>query len=190
MLPSLRVLLCTATAALVMIAPPAFRLSAGATATAQDQDPAPAFLSTFSGGAVEGKRARTQTTPQAFLPSAGFVNVTGATLAWFVTPGDSDLFNVSFSAVCRKSGGGALLIRVLDNFAAAMEPYDGGQVFCSSTLATPTVATFKGNWVRRSGGALLGTNHTLQVQVQDDGPAPGRACAVCVFYGASGVLIA
>jgi hypothetical protein len=168
MLPSLRVLLCTATAALVMIAPPESTFSAGATAIAQDQGPAPAFLSTFSGGVVEGKLARTQTTLQGFLPSAGFVNVTGATLVRFVTPGDTDLFNVSFSAVCRKSGGGALLIRVLDN-GAAMEPYDGGQVFCSSTLSAPTVATYKGNWVRRSGGAILGTNHTLQVQVRNTG---------------------
>jgi hypothetical protein len=169
MLPRLRVPLCTATAALVMIALPEFRLSAGATAIVQDQGPAPAFLSTFSGGAVKAKLARTQTTLQGFFPSAGFVNVTGATLVRFVTPGDTDLFNVSFSAVCRHSGAGALLIRVLDNFAAAMEPYDGGQVFCSSTTFTSTVATYKGNWVRRSGGAILGTSHTLQVQVRNTG---------------------
>ena len=166
MLPSLRVLLCTATAALVMIAPPEFRLSTGATAIAQDQGPAPAALSIFSGGAVEGKMARTQTTPQGFLASGVFVNVTGATLVRFVPLGDSDLFNVSFSAVCRKSLGGVLLIRVLDN-GAAMQPYDGGQVFCSSTAVAPTVATYKGNWVRRASGALFGTNHTLQVQVRN-----------------------
>jgi hypothetical protein len=166
MLPSLRVLLCTATAALVMIAPPAFRLSAGATAIAQDQDPAPAALLAFTGGAVEGKMARTQTTPQGFPITAGFVNVTGATLVRFVPLGDTDLFNVSFAAMCRRSLGGALLIRVLDN-GAAMQPYDGGQVFCSSTAVALTAATYKGNWVRRASGALFGTNHTLQVQVRN-----------------------
>jgi hypothetical protein len=165
MLPSLRVVLCTATAVLVMNAPPEFRFSTGATAIAQDQGPAPAVLSSFSGGVAEGKRARTQTTPQGFPITAGFVNVLSATLAWFVPAGDTDLFNVSFSAVCRKFSGGVLLIRVLDN-GVPMQPYDGGQVFCSSTLVTvPTVATYKGNWVRRTTFSLSGLTHTLQVQV-------------------------
>jgi hypothetical protein len=149
-----------------MIAPPEFRLSTGATAIAQDQGPAPAALSIFSGGAVEGKMARTQTTPQLFPITAGFVNVTGATLTRFVPALDSDLFNVSFSAVCRRSFGGSLLIRVLDN-GVPMQPYDGGQVFCFSTAVAPTAATYKGNWVRRSSGAIFGMNHTLQVQVRN-----------------------
>jgi hypothetical protein len=166
MLPSLRVLLCTATAALVMIAPPEFRLSTGATAIAQDQGPAPAALSIFSGGAVEGKMARTQTTPQLFPITAGFVNVLSATLTRFVPALDTDLFNVSFSAVCRKTAGGTLLIRVLDN-GVPMQPYDGFQAFCFSTTLTPTLATYKGNWVRRASGSLLGLTHTLQVQVRN-----------------------
>src|SRR5262245_39166865 len=157
---TIRVLLVAAIAALLMFAPPEFRFSAGTTAIAQD--PAPSVLTVFSGGAVEGKLARTQTTAQAFGASAFYSNVTSATLVRFVPSGDSDLFNVSFSAGCTKSLGGSLLIRVLDN-GVSMQPADGTQVFCSS----PSTATYTGTWVRRSSGAIFtGTNHTLQVQVR------------------------
>src|SRR5262245_4406812 len=100
----IRLLVVAATATLLMIAPPEFRFSTGATAIAPDQgDIAPAFLS-FTGGAVKAKLVRTETVAQVLsLPTVGFINVTNATLSRFVTSGTSDLFNVSFSAECSKS---------------------------------------------------------------------------------------
>jgi hypothetical protein len=159
----IRALTMAGIAALLMIAPPEFRYSAGTAAIAQDQGDGvePAFLTTFSGGAVEAKLARTQTTAQGFAANGFFLNVATATLVRFVPFLDSDLFNVSFSAECVKTGGGVLLIRVLDN-GLAMQPDDGFQIFCSS----PTFATYSRTWVRRAGGGILGLNHTLQVQVR------------------------
>jgi hypothetical protein len=152
-----RALFVAALAAPLLIAPSDIR------AVDQDQadGPTPAFLA-FSGGAVEGTRARTEAAPTNLInfPSGPFFNLPNAVLTWFVPAGDSDLLSVSFSAECTKSNG-RVFIRVLDN-GVQMNPVDLAQPFCSG----PAHATYTGTWVRRSAGAaFLGTNHTLVVQL-------------------------
>lgn len=168
----LRVLIVTTIATMLLVASSETRWAAGVTtaraaeaAVIQDQEagPAPAVLLAFSGGAVEGKRARTQTTPTS-LPSGVWTTLPGAALIWFVGALDSDLINVAFSAECNKSANTRLLIRVLDN-GALVAPSDNGQTFCTSTLP----ATHKSNWVRRSSGGLSGLNHTFVVQFFNTG---------------------
>jgi hypothetical protein len=116
----------------------------------------------YAGGPVRAKRARTQTAPSNLAGGAAYVNLPGATLSYTVPAGTSDLFNVAFSAECTKLGGSTAYIRVLDG-GVPMEPYDGFQSFCSSSLP----ATHKGNWARRVGAGA----HTLQVQFRS--PAGG-----------------
>lgn len=119
------------------------------------------------GGFVRGKVARTQTAPTVF--SALFVwlrpsPTLSTSLPWTVASGTTDLFNVTFSGECQKFSGGQLRIRVLDN-GIPMEPYDGFQVFCSSSLP----ATYTGTWVRRVGAGA----HSIQVQFLNSGGGAG-----------------
>lgn len=141
---------------------------------AQEEAPAPEDPSAdagyffYQGGTVRAKRARTYTSPTTFSALNVWRRAAGATLTYVVPAGQSDLFNVSFSAECQKLGGGQLRIRIrhtvgiVTNF---LEPYDGAQAFCSS--ATP--ATYKGNWARRVGAGT----HTLAVEFLNTGFGPG-----------------
>jgi hypothetical protein len=170
-----RALIVAATAAVVMMMSPAVRWSADVTAAtaavaapAQEQVPSPtanaqepadagteAVLLAYTGGAVEGKRARTETTAVSIGSPLFWRPLPNAILGHSVPLLDSDLLNVSFSAECTKLGGGQARIRVLDN-GVPMQPYDGAQVFCSS-LQT---ATYTGTWTRRVGPGA----HTIVVQ--------------------------
>ena len=109
----------------------------------------------YSGGAAKAKRAITQTTATTLTLDGVWVTLPLSTISYIVPTGFTELFNVAFSAECRKTGGDYLRIRILDG-GVAMQPYDGFQVFCSAT----TFATHKGNWVRRVGAGV----HNLTVQ--------------------------
>jgi len=169
-----RALIVAAVAAVVMMMPPAFRWSADVTAAtapvvspaqeqeAAAQDPASAVqagqeavMIAYSGGAAKAKRARTETTARNIGSPLFWRPLTNATLSYTIPFLTSDLLNVSFSAECSKFGGGAARIRVLDN-GVAMQPYDAGQVFCSSL----SPATYTGTWTRRSAAGA----HTIVVQ--------------------------
>jgi hypothetical protein len=125
----------------------------------------PETLTSFSGGAAKAKRARTQTSAST-LPAAAnvWVNLSDASLTYTVATGQNDTFNVAFSAECGMLSAGRAHIRIRVRNAAGfdsfMSPYDGGQVFCSTTSTDPQYATYKGNWVRR----LSPDTYTLQVQ--------------------------
>ena len=155
-----RRMLITMTALAVGLVP-----SADPRAQAQDQEradvtPQAGFFA-YSGGAVRGKRARTQTAASNIGESATWVDLPGATLPWTVPAGTTDLFNVTFSAEGRLFAGGAddyLRIRVFDTLTGAvLEPYDGAQAFFSAD----SYATHTGTWVTRAAAG----NHNLQVQV-------------------------
>jgi hypothetical protein len=119
---------------------------------------------TYTGGFVRRKLARTQTAASQVSAANAWVSIPAAILSTTVPAGTTDLFNVAFSAECTKLLGGSARIRVIDTVAGAvvaLEPYDAGQIFCSSASA----ATNKGNWVRRVGAGT----HTLQVQIFQTG---------------------
>lgn len=132
-----------------------------AVAPAQDAEPAAGLLF-FAGGIAKAKRARTQTAGST-IGSVAWVSLPGAAVAYAVPAGTSDLLNVAFSAECAKIGGGLAYIRVLLSGPSTlpMEPYDAGQVICSSGLT----ATHKGNWALRVGPG----SWTAVVQVRVSG---------------------
>jgi hypothetical protein len=113
---------------------------------------------TYSGGAAKAKRAVTQVTATTFSSTA-WTTLPLSNISYTVSAGLVETFNVSFSAECDKSGGGFAYIRVLDN-GVALQPYDGFQVFCSSA----NLATYKGNWVRRTPLSFVAVTHNLVVQ--------------------------
>ena len=134
----------------------------------QPEDPSPnAGFFVQSGGAAKAKRARTQTFPANFPVFAGFRPLPLATLSYVVPAGQSELFNVAFSAECQKLGGGQLNIAVFHTINGVaqppLEPFDGAQSFCSE--ANPE--THAGLWVRRVGAGT----HVLQVMLLNPGPA-------------------
>jgi hypothetical protein len=122
-----------------------------------------------SGGAVKRKLAKTQTAATTFGETATWFRLPGANLAYTVPAGASDLFNVSFTAECRLFNGGGddyVRIRIIDlNTGVPLEPYDGGQAFCSDD----GYATYTGMWSKRLGAGV----HTLQVElwIFDGAPA-------------------
>jgi hypothetical protein len=113
-----------------------------------------------SGGAVKRKLAKTQTAASVIPETPTWVNLAGATLAYTVPAGTSDLFNVSFTAECRlinAVGLDYLRIRILDTTTGVpLEPYDGAQAFCSAN----GYATHTGMWSKRMSAGV----HNLQVQ--------------------------
>jgi len=123
-------------------------------------DPAGDALTPYSGGAVRGKRALTQTTLWT-ISSTAWTTLPSSYIYWTVGAGTTDLFNFSYSAECYKGGGGWLYIRVYDaTDGVYLSPYDGAQVFCSA----PYYATYKGNWVRRTTYSSVTRTHQLIVQ--------------------------
>ena len=127
-----------------------------------------------SGGAVKRKLARTQTAASLIPETAGWTRLNLATLAYTVPAGTSDLFNVSFTAECRLFGASQndyLRIRIMDlNTGVPLEPYDGGQAFCSAD----NYATYTGMWSKRLGAGV----HNLQVEFFIlDAPALGAVSA-------------
>jgi hypothetical protein len=122
-----------------------------------------------AGGAVKRKLAKTQTNPTTFGETAGWYSLPLANLGYTVAAGDTDLFNVSFTAECRLFNGGAddyVRIRIVDTTTGVpLEPYDGGQAFCSADA----YATHTGIWSKRMGPGV----HNLQVQfwILDGAPA-------------------
>jgi hypothetical protein len=127
---------------------------------------------TWSGGAVKGKRAVTQTALTVLPEAATWAFLPGASITVAVPAQTTDLFNVAFSADCRLVGSvpptDYVRIRILDTVGAvstAIEPYDGDQAFCSANAR----ATHKGNWAKR---VQAGT-HVLRVQfwILDGAPA-------------------
>ena len=131
-----------------------------------------------SGGTVKRKLAKTRTaaTTSVRHHQIGFGSP-GATLAYTVPAGTSDLFNVSFTAECRLFNGGAddyVRIRIMDlNTGVPLEPYDGAQAFCSADA----YATHTGMWSKRLGAGV----HNLQVEflIFDGAPGGGEALS-CV----------
>jgi hypothetical protein len=122
-----------------------------------------------SGGAVKRKLARTQTAATNVPETATWFRLPLATLQYTVPAGQTDLFNVSFTAECRLFNGGAddyVRIRIMDlNTGIPLEPYDGGQAFCSEN----SYATYTGMWSKRLPAGV----HTLQVElfILDGAPA-------------------
>jgi hypothetical protein len=130
---------------------------AAAVATA-DVGPASGFFP-FSGGAVKGMRARTQTTPSSIASPGAWVSLPGAILTWTVPSGIRDTFDVSFTAECTKTLGGSARIRLIDTVSGVItryEPNDNGRTFCSSS----STASYHADWVDRVGAGT----HNLQVQ--------------------------
>jgi hypothetical protein len=113
-----------------------------------------------SGGTVKRKLAKTQTAATLFGETAGWYSLPLANLTHTVAAGQSDLFNVSFTAECRLINGGGddyVRIRIMDTTTGIpLEPYDGGQAFCSADA----YATHTGMWSKRLGPGV----HNLQVQ--------------------------
>jgi hypothetical protein len=113
-----------------------------------------------SGGAVKRKLAKTQTARTIIPETPGWYRLPLANIAYAVPVGQSELFNVSFTAECRlfnSSANDYLAIRIMDlNTGVPLEPYDGGQAFCSDD----GYATHTGMWSRRLGPGV----HTLQVE--------------------------
>ena len=148
-------------------------LMAMAPVQAQEMDPEPlateAGFFAQTGGPVKRKLAKTQTTATTLGETGGWVSLPLANLAYTVAAGDSDLFNVSFTAECRLFNGGGddyLRIRILDTATGIpLEPYDGAQAFCSAD----GYATHTGMWSSR----LATGAHNFQVQfwIFDGAPA-------------------
>jgi len=144
-----------------------------APAQAQENEPQPlqtdAGYFILSGGPVKKKVAKTQTTATTFGEAAGWFSLPLANLGYTVATGDTDLFNVSFTAECRLFNGGGddyLRIRIMDTATGIpLEPYDGAQAFCSAD----GYATHTGTWSRR----LAAGPHVFQVQfwIFDGAPA-------------------
>jgi len=113
-----------------------------------------------SGGAVKRKLSKTRTIATTFAEGGGWSPLPLANLSYTVANGDSDLFNVSFTAECRLFSGGAddyLRIRIMDTATGIpLEPYDGGQAFCSADA----YATHTGTWSGRLGAGV----HNFQVE--------------------------
>jgi hypothetical protein len=110
---------------------------------------------------------RTNTNGFSFGETSNWVTLPGASIQWTVPAGQTDLFNVAFSAETRMDSGDTedyIRIRILDN-GVPMEPYDGFQAFFSSR----GYGTHKGNWARPAQAG----NHTLTVQfwIQDGPPS-------------------
>jgi hypothetical protein len=124
---------------------------------------------TQTGGAVKRKLSKTQTTATTFGETAGWFTLPLANLSYTVAAGDSDLFNVSFTAECRLFNGGAddyLRIRILDTTTGAfLEPYDGAQAFCNADA----YATHTGMWSQRLGAGVH--NFQVQFRIFDGAPA-------------------
>ncbi|MCC7157685.1 MAG: hypothetical protein IT161_24105 [Bryobacterales bacterium] len=146
----------------------------GAQEAAGSVDPqAGTFL--YRGGQAIGKMARTTTTATVFGETAGWITLPGS-LSWTVPGGTTQLFNVAYSAECRLFNGGGddyVRIRIVDitgGVATPLEPYDGGQAFCSAD----GYATHKGNWVKRAGPGI----HTLIVQIWIFDGAPAEVLSV------------
>lgn len=117
-------------------------------------------IATYTGGAVRGKRAVTQTTLTT-ISSTAWTTLATSDIYWTVAANTTDLFNFAFSAECYKGGGGWLYIRVYDATTGQyLSPYDGAQVFCSA----PYYATQKGNWALRTSLYTLTRTHHLVVQ--------------------------
>lgn len=118
-----------------------------------------AGLQTFAGFWTIAAAARTVSWSTTILGAVNWRNVGGASVTRTVPQGTEETFEVTVTAECqvlRASGFDALAIRVVDNGQPVAEPYDGGQIFCSSSRP----ATYKARWylVASEGG------HTIQVQ--------------------------
>ena len=114
-----------------------------------DQVGPPRVSSRVRGGPVRAKTRQNADCGNEIAETAGWVNLPGATLAYAVPAGTTDLFNVAFSAEGRLFNGGGddcVRIRILDN-GVPMEPYDGAQAFFSADA----YATHAGNLGQESG---------------------------------------
>lgn len=143
--------------ALPALCPPGLSSGAGAEGTAAASREA--GMQTFAGFWTIAAATRTISSSTTILGSASWSNVSGASVTRTVPQGTEETFEVSFTAECqvlRASGFDALQIRVVDNGQPVAEPYDAGQIFCSS--AEPV--TYRGKWFL---GASEGS-HTIQVQ--------------------------
>jgi hypothetical protein len=124
----------------------------------------------LQGGPLQGIVARTQTNASRIQKSITWVFLPGASVSWTVPPGQSALFNVSFSTECSTSaaeGTDWVRVRVLDN-GNPIEPYDGFQDFCSFP------GTYTGRWAKR----VPAGSHTIQVQFfYVDSPPTGNTYA-------------
>lgn len=129
-----------------------------------------------SGGAVKRKLAKTQTAARIVAETPGWFSLPLANLGYTVSPGTSDLFNVSFTAECRVFNGGGddyLRIRILDTTTGIpLEPYDGAQAFCSAD----GYATYTGMWSKRMTQGF----HNLQVQLWIFDGAPAEAVSAWI----------
>jgi hypothetical protein len=129
----------------------------------------------YSGGALEGVRKVAQNTPST-TTSTLFVNLAGASAAWFVPANDSDLLNVGFSGECRLINAAlsatnqdwvelrAVLSRTptIAGFPTFMQPYDitSPMAFCSAN----GYAMHHANFAARVSGGTAGATYRVQIQ--------------------------
>lgn len=149
----------------------------------QSQTSANAALTGFSGGVLEGVRKVSQNSPTT-TTSHTYVNVPGASAAWFVGVNDSDLISVSFTAECRLIGnalppaGAANWVELrvqisrspaATGFPTFMQPYDttSPMAFCSDN----EYAMHAANFAARVSGGSTGATYTVQVQYKVTGAA-------------------
>lgn len=148
----------------VATALPALCPPASGTATSSRE----AGLQLFAGFFTVASATRTVSFSTTILNSVSWTDISGASLTRTVPAGTDELFQVTFSAKCqvlRASGFDAMKIRVVDN-GQPMEPYDNGQIFCSSSRP----ATYKGTWFIPASAGV----HTIKAQAQilDNTPKP------------------
>jgi hypothetical protein len=144
--------------ALPALCPPGFSRVAGADRPASGSGEA--GLQLFSGFWTIATAVRTNSS-STLISGANWTNVGGATVTRTVPQGTEELFEVTFTAKCRlvnASGFDAVRIRIVDNGQPVAEPYDGGQIFCSSQRT----ATYTGKWFIPVSAGL----HTIRVEAQ------------------------
>ena len=120
---------------------------------------APAYGQSI-GGPARGQRYTTHTTPTTFTAVGRWLALPTARIQYTVPKDTTDVFSVSFSGECTKSGGGSLRIQLVDrSTGAVLAPTSGidGRVFCSTPDAA---ATHSAKWIQK----LEAGPHDLEVQ--------------------------